>query len=214
MGSLITVTGCVGGIGTSTFAYALGLAARPAVVIEGVASGAPLDLLVGAEQAPGVRWGQVRIRSDAFNVGEVRRALVQWQGVSLLAADREGVMDPLAAQLLVEALRRDGIVVLELPYRHPLRDSLRPDLDLVLLPPTLPGIAALALARRPHSRPIVVDIGTADLTQRQLVEVLQCEPPRLRWQRSVRLACTAGAALPASSDPMRVAERELTAVAA
>jgi len=90
---VVSVVGGVGGAGASTFIAALGLAAhrrhlRP-LVIDADPLGGGLDLVLGAERAEGVRWGDfgsTRGRLDAASLTDVLPAC---HGVSHLAWTRD-----------------------------------------------------------------------------------------------------------------------------
>lgn len=210
MHRVLTVTGTVGGIGTSSLAWALALCASPPVLlIDAQSHGVPLDVLLGAEAVDGVRWSQVRIRSAAFRTHDVLATLPSHHGVALLSADAEASADARALELLVARMREEATVVVDLPARHPSRPALQAGLDLVLLPPTVPGIGGLRHARRAGSALAVIDTGMPDVSRTDLTAALGAEPAWLRWQGVVRTACLSGAALPAGCDLMRFASRTL-----
>lgn len=211
MGLVITVSGAVGGIGTSTFAWAL--AQQPAepgwlpVLIDAQPDGAPLDLTGGAEQIPGIRWSQVRIRSTDIAAETIVSSLPTHHGVAVLSADAGATADPIALGHLVEVLRSgDHVVVLDLPARHALREAMQPKIDVMLLPPTMGGIVAAFRSMRPATQFVVVDIGRGDLLPDQLAEQLG-RPPLgvVRWQRAVAASSIAGTRIPAGTDVMRLA---------
>lgn len=221
MGIVITVSGAVGGIGASTFAYALALQAgselqpgHAAVLIDAQSDGAPLDVVVGAEAVPGIRWSQVQIRSADISSDTILSALPTHHGVAVLSADRDAHVDAVALGYLVEVLRNEAYaVVLDIPARHPLRQSLCPDIDLLLLPPTMCGIVAAHVAMREATQLVHVDIGRTDVTERLLAEYLGRAPVGpVRWQRSVTAGAVAGGSLPRASEVMRLAAQILGAV--
>jgi len=216
MGMVVTVAGAVGGIGTSTFAYAVALQVGSAlqvghkpVLIDAQPDGVPLDLVVGAEQVPGIRWSQVRIRSADISADTILSALPTHRGVAVLSADREATADAVALGHVVQVLRDEQcVVILDIPARHPLRASLRPEVDVLLLPPTLGGIVAAHAALREGTQLVLVDIGRADVTAPMVGEYLAYSPVGVvRWQRSVTAWAAAGGNLSRSSDVMRVAAR-------
>ena len=214
MGMVISVSGAVGGIGTSTFAYALALQADPvlqsgcrAVLVDAQSDGAPLDLLVGAEAAPGIRWSQVRIRTTDIAADTILAALPQHRGVAVLSSDRDAAVDAAALGHVVSVLREENcVLVLDLPARDPLRESLRPDIDVLLLPPTMCGIVAAHVAMRESTVPVLVEVGSADVSAQMVAEYLAVQPLGVvRWQRSVRAGFVAGGSLPGTTDVMRIA---------
>lgn len=212
MGVVVTVSGSVGGIGTSTFAFAIALQAGPGtVLIDAQPDGVPLDVLIGAENAVGTRWSQVSIRSSDIAAEAVSAALPEHHGIRVLSADRDGLPDALAVGYLVTVLRAEvGVIVVDVPARHPLRHSLRPDIDVLLLPPTLPGIVAATHALLPETRACVVDLGFADVPVPRVGEYVdRSVVGTIRWQRAVSAAATAGSPLPVGCDVMRLAARVL-----
>ena len=214
---VVSVSGAVGGIGTSTFAFALSLAAGAgSVLIDGSPTGVPLDILIGAERSPGTRWGHVRVRSDDIAPGAIVAALPEHLGVRVLASDATASADPLALGHVVAALRTaSGAVFLDLPSRGPLRSTLRPDLELLLVPPTLHGIAAARLAAGPLTQVVLVETGRADVAASMMPEYVGCAVlGTVRWQRAITLASVAGAALPQHTDAMQLAKRILETVPA
>lgn len=214
MGLVMSVTGSVGGIGASTFAFALALqSGAESVLIDGC-SRLPLDLLIGAEGRAGTRWSQVRVRSGDLEPSVIRAALPEHHGVRVLATDADAVPDPAAIQHLVGVLQREqGVVVLDLPPRDPLRTVLRTDLDVVLLPPTVHGVAAARLVALPTSQAVVVRCGGDEVPEHAIADYIGV-PVRhaVRWQRSVTQAARAGAPLPARADLMTVAAALLAEV--
>lgn len=213
----MTVSGAVGGIGTSTVAYALSLAAGPgSILIDAAPVGVPIDILIGAEGRAGARWSQVRVRSGEIGADVITAGLPEHLGLRVLSADAGAVADSAALAYIVHSLRHASTaVVVDLPARHPGREALRPDLDLLLLPATLPGIAAARIGALPSTGLVVVDTGRADV-QHETVGDYVGRPVlgRVRWQRSITSAALAGVALPDASDVMQLATKLLRAVSA
>lgn len=208
MGFVITVSGAVGGVGTSTFAFALALQPDgPRVLIDAQPDGAPLDVLLGAEAVPGARWSGVRLTSPDVTLSTVLGALPVLHGVHVLASDRDAVADPSAVTLLVSALRAEcELLVIDAPLRAPLVDAVQPDLRLLLMPPTVAGLGAALLTTSAGLGVVAVDIGHPSLPIGRLHEYL--EHPvvgSVRWQRSVTAAAEAGMVPPGSCDVMRLA---------
>ena len=208
MSTLVTVSGAVGGIGTSTFAYAIALNCNSgAVLIDAQPDGVALDVLVGAEECAGARWSQVRIRTAEIKAQAILAALPQHGRLHILSADSEAAADSSAIPYLVRALQQDGVdVILDMSARSPLRKSLDPDVDVLLLPPTLPGIVAARTALLAKTRIVLVEAGTPEVLPRRVAEYLDREIAGVvRWQRGVALSATAGVPPPAGTDVMRVA---------
>lgn len=116
----LAVVGGRGGVGASTLAVALGLSALrrgvTPLVVDLDARGGGLDLVVGAEDAEGLRWDDVgpiegRLSTRSF-VGE----LPSIHGVSLLSCGRSGVPLPPSTDAVLGAARRAfGVLVLDVP---------------------------------------------------------------------------------------------------
>ena len=208
MGSVVSVSGAVGGIGTSTFAFALALQpSGTSVLIDGQPDGVPLDVAIGLETEPGARWGSVRLGSADIAVPTVLDALPQAHGVHVLSADREAAVDLAALPLLVEALRDAcELVVLDVPIRTAELASLRPDLRLLLVPPTLQGLGAALVASRMDHAVIAVDTGHRGLPIGMLHQYLEHPVAgSVRWQRAITDAAAACLPPPAGTDVMRLA---------
>jgi Mrp family chromosome partitioning ATPase len=93
------VVGCIGGrggAGASVLACALAVTAarsgRSALLVDLDPLGGGADLLLGAEDVPGLRWPELRAAAGRLPGAALRAALPQSAGVAVLAADR-----PLAA---------------------------------------------------------------------------------------------------------------------
>lgn len=89
---IIAVVGAVGGLGVTTLTAALAVeaarAGRRAVAVDMVASGGGVDLLVGAETDPGLRWPD--LRHARGELGDVLDALPQVGGARFLSQGRQG----------------------------------------------------------------------------------------------------------------------------
>lgn len=102
---VIAVTGGSGGVGASTLAAGLALEAaargRPAALVDVDPLGGGLDLLLGAERAPGWRWP--RLVGARGEVSDVRQFLPVVEGVTLVSTARRVGVDA-GAQPGAEAL--------------------------------------------------------------------------------------------------------------
>ncbi|MBK7822550.1 MAG: hypothetical protein IPJ61_16190 [Tessaracoccus sp.] len=115
-GQAVAVLGATGGLGVSTLTAGLALSAarrgaRAAVVDLAEHSGG-IDLVLGAEAQPGVRWsGLARVRGEAKDVWD---ALPRADGVAVLAQDRAspGAPDEAALAAVVASLVREADLVL------------------------------------------------------------------------------------------------------
>jgi secretion/DNA translocation related CpaE-like protein len=143
-GRCIAVLGACGGAGASVFASAIAVAAaQPAadvLLIDCDPLGAGLDVLLGMENDPGLRWGDLSAPSGRLQVDALRQALpVVRSGsgqVAVLCAGRAG--GEISADVLdvvVDAGRRSGATtVLDVPRAPgPLADRALEHADLVVL---------------------------------------------------------------------------------
>jgi secretion/DNA translocation related CpaE-like protein len=148
-GSVVAVIGGRGGAGASLFAVALAQAATDSMLVDVDPWGGGIDLLVGAETTPGVRWPDLSLQGGRLDWSAVREALPQHRGISMLSGTRRGYeMDAGAVQAVVDAGRRGGAtVVCDLPRR--LTDSAEivletSDLVVVVSPCDVRACAATA----------------------------------------------------------------------
>ncbi|SDC43196.1 helicase/secretion neighborhood CpaE-like protein [Geodermatophilus telluris] len=143
-GRLVVVGGSCGGAGASTLAAALALTAAAesggALLVDADVWGGGLDLLLGAEDAAGLRWPALagtrgRVAGDALLA-----ALPEAEGVHVLAASREdpAPLLPEALTAVVDAARSAGrSVVVDLPRPGPggtgLAEAALAEADLAVL---------------------------------------------------------------------------------
>ena len=210
MGAVITISGAVGGIGTSTLAYAVARQ-RPAraLLIDAQLSGAPLDLLTGIETEPGTRWHQIHVSSAAIEASTILSALPAAGEVAVLSSSRLGVVQPIALTHLVEATRRVcDLVVVDIDPRSPVIDLLQPDLRVVTLPATILGIGAVAGTVAETAELVIMRSMCEDFLPKTLTQYVPhpvlgvVEQERMVWQ-SLR----ARQAPPDRSSVMQVAAR-------
>lgn len=128
MGAVVGVVGARGGAGASVVAASLARAARrraPACLVELAAGGAGIDVLLGVESVPGVRWPDLDDARGRLDGDDLLERLPRWDGVPVVSATTGGgpaagsVVDVVAA-LAETVVPRDGVVVLDLG-----RDALR-----------------------------------------------------------------------------------------
>lgn len=148
-GEMIAVVAGRGGGGASVFAAALAQAATDALLIDLDPWGGGIDLLLGAEEAPGVRWPDLTLRSGRLNWPALREALPRRRGVSMLSGTRYAVeLEPRPVDAVIDAGRRGGVTVIcDLPRR--LTDAAQTaletaDLVVLLSPCDVRGCAATA----------------------------------------------------------------------
>jgi secretion/DNA translocation related CpaE-like protein len=152
-GWLATVGGACGGAGASTLATALALAARTMtdagpLLVDAHGWAAGLDLVLGAERSPGLRWPELAGISGRVAGPALAAALPEAGGVPVLAASRDEPGEvPADALLAVTAGARDtgcGVVV-DLPTRGTATEAVLAEADLaVLLVPARLRAAAAA----------------------------------------------------------------------
>ncbi len=128
-GEVVAVIGGRGGAGASLFAAALAQVALDPLLVDLDPWGGGIDLLVGGETAPGVRWPDLALQGGRLNWSAVREALPRHRGVCMLSGTRRGYeLDAGAVDAVVDAGRRGGAtVVCDLPRR--LTDAAQTALD-------------------------------------------------------------------------------------
>lgn len=118
-GTVLAVVGGSGGVGASTLAAGVALAAsgagRGSALVEVDEQGGGLDLLLGAERAPGWRWP--RLTGARGEVGDVRGLVPRVAGVSVVAMGRGEQPAPLPGDAVVAVLgtlaRHHDLVVVD-----------------------------------------------------------------------------------------------------
>jgi secretion/DNA translocation related CpaE-like protein len=111
-GAVAAVIGGCGGAGASLFAAALAQAANEAMLVDLDPWAGGIDLLVGAETTPGVRWPDLALQGGRLTWSAVRDALPRHRGISLLSGTRRGYeLDGGAVQAVLDAGRRGGATV-------------------------------------------------------------------------------------------------------
>ena len=112
-GRVISVTAGRGGGGASVFAAALAQCAGEALLVDLDPCGGGVDLLLGAENTPGLRWPELAAASGRLSWSAVREVLPQQRNVSMLSCARtyhEITAD--AAAAVIAAGRRGGVTVI------------------------------------------------------------------------------------------------------
>ena len=111
-GRLVAVVPGRGGGGASVFAAALALCAADALLIDLDACGGGLDLLLGIESAPGLRWPDLSAPGGRLSWTAVREALPRRDDIAVLSATRtHHDIDAEVLTSVVEAGRRGGATV-------------------------------------------------------------------------------------------------------
>ena len=118
-GAVVAVMAGRGGAGASLFATALAQSAPDALLIDADPWSGGIDLVVGTEDDPGLRWPDLALEHGRLDLTALRQALPRRDGLSVLSCAREGndiEPGPLAA--VIDAGRRGGAtVVCDLPRR-------------------------------------------------------------------------------------------------
>jgi secretion/DNA translocation related CpaE-like protein len=129
LGDVVAVIGGRGGAGASLFAAALAHVATEPLLVDLDPWGGGIDLLMGGETAPGVRWPDLALQGGRLNWSAVREALPRHRGICMLSGTRFGYeLDAVAVDAVVDAGRRGGAtVVCDLPRR--LTDAAQTALD-------------------------------------------------------------------------------------
>ena len=128
-GTCVAVLGACGGAGASVFAVALALAAAhggaESMLVDADPWGAGCDVLLGIDQAPGLRWRDLGASPGRFPDDALQKALPAARTgrgrVCVLAPGRQAVgeIGVLTMDLvLASGLRSGGVTVVDLP-RHP-----------------------------------------------------------------------------------------------
>jgi secretion/DNA translocation related CpaE-like protein len=118
-GAVVAVMAGRGGAGASLFATALAQSASDALLIDADPWSGGIDLVVGSEDKPGLRWPDLALEHGRLDYAALRHALPGLDRLSVLSSVRSGndvEPGPLAA--VIDAGRRGGAtVVCDLPRR-------------------------------------------------------------------------------------------------
>ncbi|CAM4003701.1 septum site-determining protein Ssd [Smaragdicoccus niigatensis] len=152
-GSIIVVSGVRGGAGASVFAAALALSAAASenstILVDGDPQSAGLDLLLGIEGFPGVRWSGLVVEDGRISAPVLRAALPHsGDRLAVLSGDRRsgapGSIDAFA-DIATECATDGDVVVCDLSKRSPseiARVSSLADLTVLLVPAELRAVSA------------------------------------------------------------------------
>lgn len=122
-GTTVAVVAGRGGAGASLFAAALAQELPPraggSLLVDLDPWGGGIDLLLGGETAPGLRWPDLTVGGGRLNWQAVRAALPNHHGVTVLSGTRAGhELSAVAVDAVLDAARRGGVaVVCDLPRR-------------------------------------------------------------------------------------------------
>jgi secretion/DNA translocation related CpaE-like protein len=135
-GPVVAVLGGTGGAGASLLTVAIAQAAAESLLIDADPWGGGLDLALGNEGEPGLRWPDLRLSEGRLGYDALRDVLPTHRGVTVLSGGRMGTEirpGPLAA--VIDAGRRAGVtVVCDVPRQPgPATETAMRAADLVVL---------------------------------------------------------------------------------
>jgi len=214
-GSVVGVLGGCGGAGASLLAAALASAAAEeggdVLLLDADPMSGGLDLVLGADELPGLRWGDLAGVAGRLRPDVLRSTVTVADGLQLLTGDRRrgGAPGPAALESVLTAARRlHDLVVVDLPRRDPAAlATVLPHCGEVLL--VVPGTYRAAAAAccvldavrpalsSPHAVGLVVrDVG-ADVVAETVADVVGARlAGRLRTDRELDAALERGEGLP------------------
>jgi secretion/DNA translocation related CpaE-like protein len=118
----IGVVGARGGAGASTLAAALGLTAArlgvPALLVDTDALGGSLELVVGCESEPGLRWPDVASTQGRVGAAALRAALPSRDGLAVLSwrqSEPAALEQESLTAMLAAGQRGSDVVIVDLP---------------------------------------------------------------------------------------------------
>jgi secretion/DNA translocation related CpaE-like protein len=120
---LVSLIGGSGGVGVSTLATTVALAAQRrglrSLLLDADPLGGGLELVLGAERAEGLRWHDFDATDGRIGAGSLADVLPVHRGVSTLSWDRSGtgVLPRAVPSVLAAAVRGFDLVVADVP-RH------------------------------------------------------------------------------------------------
>ena len=166
---VIGVVGARGGVGASTIAAALAhrwARSCSTVLVDANPGGSGIDVLVGIEALPGIRWPDLAAASGDIPVDDIAVLLPRWSGCAVLSMDRArpgAPPVPVMAAVLAALTGGYECVVVDIG-KAALSCGLLPALDcaavVVVSPTDMAGIAG-ALAVRDLVAAGLVDRGAA-----------------------------------------------------
>ena len=206
---VIAVIGGCGGAGASTFAAALAVTASlsgKALLVDGDPLGGGLDVLIGAESLPGLRWTELAATRGQLDPDAFAAAICDVQGVGLLSWGRSrpagGLELEVVEAVVAAASQAFATVVIDVARfpshtTHCLLES--SDASVVVVPADVRAVAATAslvasLGRRlgtPHL--VVRDPGNGRLAAKDVAASLGLPlTSTLRSEPAVQLAAQRG----------------------
>lgn len=157
-GKVLAVVGACGGVGVSVLGASISMKAHAhaPTLIDGHLRSGGADLLLGIEERPGARWGEIALGEGTIARGDIRRALPATSGdVAVLTSTRATVADgaaitPSDVETVVGALATGGVTVLDVPVEA---IPQRCDAAVIVVPGQLrPAAAAARIAAELDAR--------------------------------------------------------------
>jgi len=223
-GPVVAVIGGRGGAGASLFAAALAKSAGETLLVDVDPCSGGLDLALGGECAPGLRWPDLSVQTGRLAYPALRDALPRCGDVSVLSAGRGGAdITSEALSAVIDAGSRAGVTVICDVPRHPggvVETALHTaDLAVLVTVADVRSCAAAAVTARwvggvnPNVALVVRGPAPGGLSPRDVARIV--EVPLVAWMRpQPRLAETlelGGLRLRARS-PLAGAARRVLAV--
>lgn len=148
-GRVLALVGAAGGVGVSTLGASISrrASANEPTLIDAHRCSGGLDLLLGIEDVPGARWGEIEVGEGRVARADVRRALPATpDGIAVLTYPRTSIADSLRVsahelEAVVGTVGAAGLTVLDAPAELVPQ---RCDLACVVLPAQLRPAAAAA----------------------------------------------------------------------
>ncbi|MGQ9347565.1 MULTISPECIES: septum site-determining protein Ssd [Mycolicibacterium] len=117
-GPIVAVLAGRGGGGASVFATAVAQSATESLLIDGDPWGGGLDLVLGSETEPGLRWPDLSLAGGRVGYAALRDALPRRHGVAVLSGSRvlsgdrsSNDIDPAPLGAVIDAGSRGGVTV-------------------------------------------------------------------------------------------------------
>ncbi len=205
----VGVIGARGGAGASTLAVAVAMAASrrsvPTLLVDADPLAGGVELVLGCEDADGLRWPQVASTQGRVGSAALRSALPRAGNVAVLSWDRSGALGVDAAtmrSILAAGRRGSDLLVIDLPRGLDDAGSAAVTTCDVLVVVVTGDVRAAASAHRlvallrtqcPDIRLVVRTRAAVDLSAETLSETLQVPLlATIRTERSVERSIDAG----------------------
>ncbi|MGE2690170.1 septum site-determining protein Ssd [Mycolicibacterium pulveris] len=189
-GAVVAVIAGRGGGGASVFATALARTASTvtsapgAMLIDADPWSGGIDLVLGSEGEPGLRWPDLMLQGGRLTYTALRDALPHRHGVTVLSCARTGGdIDPAPLGAVIEAGSRGGVtVVCDVPRRSTTAAETAlasADLVTVVVPADVRSCAAAAAVARwvttvnPNAGLVVRGPAPGGLRSRQVAEIVE-----------------------------------------